>query len=83
MCPEARFHQDLTEYMSSIADKLYVISSKGDTIVPHQSSLAEGIEKQPHHQHICRIPWGHLALLQSKEVKKQNRKWILEAWNDS
>lgn len=80
MLPEHTFHKELTKKINeTIKDKIYVIASKGDTIVPYNSALGAELDIPEDHRITLDVPAGHLAMNELPQSINENMRLIKEA----
>ncbi|HEV8051041.1 MAG TPA: hypothetical protein VGP47_00995 [Parachlamydiaceae bacterium] len=80
MTPDHSFQKELGEKIKTIRDRVYLIASKGDTVVPYRSALGAELDIPEDHRFTLDLPVGHLAMLYSKEWQELNIdliKWAM------
>lgn len=78
MTPDHEFQKKTAENVKAIRDRVYVIASKGDTIVPYHSALGVDLDIPEDHRFTLDLPYGHLAMLESPEGQALNTRLIEE-----
>lgn len=82
MRPNHAFQKKLSPKIKAIGKKVYTIASKGDTIVPYHSARASEIDIPKDHRITLDHPFGHLAMLHSKQARRENLRLIMGSWNE-
>lgn len=76
MQPNHPFQKKLAMNLNSIGNRIYTISSKGDTVVPYLSALGSELPIPDENRISLDHPFGHLGMLHSLQGRKANIKLI-------
>lgn len=78
MLPDHFFHKNLGDRIKAIRDKLYIIASMGDTIVPYHSARGATLDIPENHKITLNTLEGHLAMLECPQGQELNISLIKE-----